>query len=51
MSVQCSLFQVEILNNFCIFVVPTYDIYNEILKLDQFGHFYFLASVASFRGH
>ena len=46
----CSLSQWQFLNIFCIFVIPTYDIYNKFSKLNHFGHFYFWPLLASIRG-
>ena len=48
---QWGISQLEFWKIFCTFVIHIYDIHNEISKLDLFGHFYFLASVAFFRGH
>ena len=48
---HCSLYGYEFFDNFCLFVILIYDIYNKISKLDLSGHFCFWPLLASFRGH
>ena len=48
---HCSLYGYEFFDNFCLFVILIYDIYNKISKLDLFGHFCFWPLLASYRGH